>query len=51
MLLTGAFRLLLGCAAIALVISVCAVMFQANKLTVMVQFSTLKTVLFWYTLL
>lgn len=35
MLLTGAIRLLLGCAAIALVISVCAVMFQANKLTVM----------------
>lgn len=34
-LLTGAFRLLIGCAALALGISVFAVMFQANKLTVM----------------
>lgn len=35
MLLTGAFKLLLGCAAIALVISVGAVLFQSNKLAAM----------------
>lgn len=35
LLLPGAFKLLLGCAALALVISVGAVLFQANKLTVM----------------
>ncbi len=34
-LLTGAFRLLIGCAALAFAISIFTVMFQANKLTVM----------------
>lgn len=34
-LLTGAFRLLIGCAALAFGISIFTVMYQANKLTVM----------------
>ncbi|WP_294855256.1 DUF4320 family protein [uncultured Oscillibacter sp.] len=34
-LLTGAFRVLFGCAALAFGISIFTVMFQANKLTVM----------------
>lgn len=34
-LLTGAIRLLIGCAALAFGISIFTVMFQANKLTVM----------------